>query len=106
LLITRLRILATRCGITAIIRGPDGVMCRFGGLPKRLSGEALVSFVNRHKDHVALRARKEVVMRIKVPRDLPVVGKVGPAKNAGAKALRRTLQVIEQLHQEGVELTG
>jgi len=103
--ITRLRILATRCGITAIIRAPDGVMCRFG-LPKRLSGEALVSFVNKHKDSVALRARKEVIMRIKVPRDLPVVGKVGPAKNAGAKALRRTLQVIEQLHQEGVERTG
>ena len=99
--VTRLRVLATRCGITAIVRAADGVVCRFG-LPKRLSGEALIAFVNRHKDVVALRARKEVTMRIKVPRELPVVGKPGSPKDAGGKLLQRALQIVQALHHEAL----
>ncbi len=99
--VTRLRVLATRCGIASIVRGGDGVYCRFGQ-PKRLSGERLVHYVNQHKDQLTLRARREVSLRIRVPRPVTEVGRVGPKKGEGTAILKRVLDVIEAIHHEAV----
>jgi len=73
--VARLRVLATRCGIESVVEGPGGVHCRFGS-PRGLSGERLVSFVERHRNLVSLRARNGVELRLRLPRrpDLPALG--------------------------------
>lgn len=101
LAVTRLRILATRCGMTTVSVGRDGVQCRFGQ-PKRLSGEKFMAWVGRHKERVSLKARKEVVLKIKVPRAPVEVGKVGPRPGDGERILQRVLETVEDLHREAV----
>jgi transcription-repair coupling factor (superfamily II helicase) len=99
LAVTRLRILATQCGILSITLGREGVECRFGR-PKQLSGERLVAYVARNKARMAMRARKEVILKIRVPRTLPTIGQVKRPKDDGPAALKVALEVIESIHRE------
>jgi transcription-repair coupling factor (superfamily II helicase) len=101
LAVTRLRILASRCGMISVSLGRDGVYCRFGEA-KRLSGEKFMAWVAKHKDRVSLKVRKEVALRIRVPRAPVVVGKVEPGRGDGAATLRRVLAAVEDLHREAV----
>ena len=99
LAITRLRVLATDCGIAAVSLGRDGVYCRFGQ-PYRLSGERLVAYVGRNKAHLSMRSRKEVVLKIRIPRTPSKLGKVKLPKDDGQAALDWALRTVEEINRE------
>lgn len=100
--VTRLRVLATLCGMVSVVQAPDGVRCKFGN-PRALSGERLVRYVHRNRPRLSLRAKKDVELRIQVPRQHVFPGAVHrTAESPGSIALRLAFETLEALRREAV----
>jgi transcription-repair coupling factor (superfamily II helicase) len=100
--VTKLRVLATICGVVSVVQAPDGIRCKFGN-PRALSGERLVRYVHRNKSRLSLRVKKDVELRINIPRQHLVFGpSPRAAQPPGLLALGLALETMEALRREAV----